>query len=474
MTDTGWRGEAVSRMLDRAEAASPVEAVEAVTRELGAALGAVTVSFLIADLSGRALVRLAHVGVAQSDPPSQGTVGDRRDVEESAALVSFDGGPVERALRTQRLALLPPGESYLGGSRAERWTVLAPVTERGEVLGLLEMSLPAEPADSVLAEITRTAHLLGFVIIANRRHTDLFEWGQRSTPFTLPAEIQRRLLPAAFTCEGGSFTLSAWLEPAANVGGDTFDYSLGRDVLHLTITDAMGHGVASALTATLCVGSLRNTRRQGASLLDQAAAANTALSEYAGSVDEDAYVTGQLGRLHLPTGVLSVVNAGHVAPYLARTGQVGPIDLATGLPMGLFADETYSATNLQLKPADRVVFITDGMLERNAAALDLIAEIGQTRTMHPREATRRLADLVLQETGPTLADDATLLVLDWHGHHGHDRNTVAGADAKPGETTRPRTTPARTPTKKTAERCLSLIGPKEPRGRPPKQLGRWT
>lgn len=49
--------------------------------------------------------------------------------------------------------------------------------------------------------------------------------------------------------------------------------------------------------------------------------------------------------------------------------------------------------------------------------------------MHPREATRRLADLVLRETGPTLADDATLLVLDWHGQHGRDRHTVAGADA---------------------------------------------
>ena len=39
----------------------PVEAVEAVARELGAAFDAAAVSFLIADLSGRALVRLAHV-----------------------------------------------------------------------------------------------------------------------------------------------------------------------------------------------------------------------------------------------------------------------------------------------------------------------------------------------------------------------------------------------------------------------------
>ena len=38
-----------------------MEAVEAVARELGAVFDAAAVSFLIADLSGRALVRLAHV-----------------------------------------------------------------------------------------------------------------------------------------------------------------------------------------------------------------------------------------------------------------------------------------------------------------------------------------------------------------------------------------------------------------------------
>ena len=161
--------------------------------------------------------------------------------------------------------------------------VLAPVTERGEALGLLRLTLPAEPPTAVLAQIARIGHVLAFVVIANRRHTDLFEWAQRSTSFSLPAEIQRRLLPAAFTCEAGAFVLSAWLEPAATIGGDTFDYSLARDALHLSMTDAMGHGVASALTATLCVGSLRNTRRAGGSLLEQAEVANRALLEHAPS-----------------------------------------------------------------------------------------------------------------------------------------------------------------------------------------------
>ena len=41
----------------------------------------------------------------------------------------------------------------------------------------------------------------------------------------------------------------------------------------------------SSLTATLCVGSLRNTRREAASLVEQAAAANAALSEHASIIE---------------------------------------------------------------------------------------------------------------------------------------------------------------------------------------------
>ena len=64
------------------------------------------------------------------------------------------------------------------------------------------------------------------------------------------------------------------------------------------------------------------------------------------------------------------------------------------------------------------------MLERGAASLDLVGEISET--------TRWLADNVLAVTGPVLADDATLLVLEWHGRHGRagrDRESTAGADS---------------------------------------------
>jgi hypothetical protein len=413
-------------ILDAVENAPPVEAVQAVTRELGDALGATDVSLLIADLSGRALVRLAQHWTAgdETGPTAGGGEPHRRNDSESATVIPFDGGPEEQALRDQVLQVLPPG----GRGGPDSWRVLAPVTERGEVLGLLDLELPAEPDRDVLGEIKRTAHMLGFVLIATRRHTDLFEWGQRSTQYSLSAEIQRRLLPAAYTCEAGAFTLSAWLEPAATVGGDTFDYSVARDHLHLSITDAMGHGVASALTSTLCVGSLRNTRRSGGSLLRAGRCgqrgAGRARREHARRGLRD----GILGRLDLNTAVLSLVNAGHVAafPLPGRGGAAG--GLGGRPPAGhvrrrhLPLVRAGAGAGRPARPRDR------RMLERNAANFDIAGVIVETSALHPRETTRWLADRVLEATGHALADDATLFVLDWHGGHGADRNSVAGAD----------------------------------------------
>jgi serine phosphatase RsbU (regulator of sigma subunit) len=98
------------------------------------------------------------------------------------------------------------------------------------------------------------------------------------------------------------------------------------------------------------------------------------------------------------------------------------------LPLGLFADSKYGGTRLALSPGDRLVIVTDGMLERRAADMDLPKGIQETRALHPREAVRALADRALEVTGHALSDDATVLCLDWHGRHHDDRNTVSGAD----------------------------------------------
>ena len=407
--------------------------MEAVTRELGNRLQAISVSFLIVDTSGRAVVRLVHVPLAaagdvppDSAPAPPATGNGRRTVgHESATMLPFDGGRMEQVVRSQRLDVAPTSDA---GSASTSWTVLAPVTERGEVIGLLELVLPAEPDKDDTTEIATLAHLLAFVIIANRRHTDLYEWGHRTRPLSLSAEIQQRLLPGPRTCEAGAFTLSGWLEPAADIAGDTFDYSLERDVLHLSVTDAMGHGVAASLTATLCVSALRGSRRAGASVEEQAGNANLAVLQHMSGGGLDDFVTGLVGRVDLRTGVMRLVNAGHVTPYLARDTDVHPVALPSNLPFGIFADTAYVGVDLALEPGDRLVFVTDGMLERNAASIDLPGAIRASAGLHPREAAAALAESVLRATGQSLSDDATVLCLDWYGGHGQERMSAGGAD----------------------------------------------
>lgn len=424
------RGVDVGRVLEAAASKSPVEAVEAVARELGAAFGAVAVSFLIADVSGRALVRLSHVPAAGGEADDRTPLGrgERRDREESATVLPFDGGPAEQALRTQTVQVVAPDPSHAAQGDRAWWRVLGPVTERGEAIGLLELYLEEEPVPQTVTEIGQVAHLLAYVVIANQRHTDLYEWGQRTRSFSLSAEIQQRLLPGPRTCEAAAFTLSGWLEPAASIGGDTFDYSLDRDVLHVSLTDAMGHGVGAAMTASLCLGSLRGARRSGATLIEQADQTNRALADESASRGLDDFVTGLLARVDLRTGMCEIVNAGHVAPYLARGTDVTALELPVDLPLGLFRDTSYRSTRAALHRGDRVVLITDGMLERNLGAGDLLEAIADTRELHPRELVRALADSALEATGHQLSDDATILCLDWHGTHDEDRSIVAGAD----------------------------------------------
>ena len=192
------------------------------------------------------------------------------------------------------------------------------MTSRGEAVGVLELGLDNEPDDQTLATVSGGAHALAYIVLANRRFTDLFDWGQRSVPLSLEAELQHRLLPASYTCEGGQFTLAGWLEPAGDVGGDTFDFSVERDALHLSITDAMGHTLHAAVLATVLVSALRNARRRGVNLAEQVRLANEALCGYAEDGD---FVTGQVVRIDNASGTARIVNAGHPSPILIRQGR---------------------------------------------------------------------------------------------------------------------------------------------------------
>jgi serine phosphatase RsbU (regulator of sigma subunit) len=173
------------------------------------------------------------------------------------------------------------------------------------------------------------------------------------------------------------------------------------------------------------VGALRNARRKGLGLAAQAGYANEALADNAPT---GRFVTGQLLRLDLSAGAAEIVNAGHPLPLRLRDGRVGEVGLDVEPPFGVVPGRSFRPQRFPLQSGDRIVFLTDGMQERNAAALDVANALRDTADLHPREVVQELGAAVLRATGGNLRDDATMVCLDWYGGPPRRRDSTRGAD----------------------------------------------
>ena len=132
-------------------------------------------------------------------------------------------------------------------------------------------------------------------------------------------------------------------------------------------------------------------------------------------------------RIDLTSGSAIIVNAGHPLPLRLRDGRVEEINLGVDLPFGVRSGNHFRVQQSPRPPGDRIVFVTDGMYERNAADLDVAEALGLTSGLHPREVVHELGAAVLHATRGDLRDDATVVCLDWYGGPPRRRRGTGGA-----------------------------------------------
>ena len=332
-------------------------------------------------------------------------LGPDADDHESIEIETTIGGRAFAWERTHTVAIP-------GGTR--RWVPLIDGTAR---LGMMAIDLPDDLAEdpTTIAAIQELASLTAELVVTKGAYTDEFEVTRRHRPMTLAAELQRSNLPpvALVTPE---IAVAGVLKPAYEVAGDSYDYALDHDGLHVVIMDSVGHDLDSSLVSHLVQGSLSNSRRNG---LDMVAAYQAADDALAARYHDYRFATAAFGRLDPETGTFRWVSAGHPPPLLARNGRVvGEAPVAPALPIGL-GGGTPPINEIVLERGDALLFYTDGVTEGGIRGGErfglerLVDLFGRTllTEVPPAELLRRLVGVVLDHSAHELHDDAALVLV---------------------------------------------------------------
>ncbi|WP_432181261.1 PP2C family protein-serine/threonine phosphatase [Streptomyces sp. NBC_00063] len=294
-----------------------------------------------------------------------------------------------------------------------------PVTVRGDRLGILTVRLPKHRCTpEAVDDLTDLAEFLGHEIVVAERDTDLYLQARRASRLTLAAEMQWQLLPGR-SCTRQEYAVGAQLEPAYAIHGDNFDWATTAETLTLSITNGMGEGIQASLLTNLAVNALRNARRAGIGIADQAALADQALyAQHRGTQ----YVSTLLLSFELATGRVQVVDAGSPQLWRQRDKAVERIPFEAQFPLGMFEDTPYAAQEFEVLPGDRMIFVSDGVYAAAGRADEKYGERALARAIQaagllpaaavPRAVLGELADY----RGDTAASDDELVVcLDWFG-----------------------------------------------------------
>ncbi|GAA3818693.1 PP2C family protein-serine/threonine phosphatase [Sphaerisporangium flaviroseum] len=400
-TSSASRVELMLSGLLEASHLTPLEQVPAIVAEHAGHAGLGEVLIYLVDLQQEVLRQLTGRGESGGEGATE------------AGELRVEGTLAGRAFSEVRV-LCKAG----AGDEPDRWWL--PLLDGTERLGVLCVS--AKDADErTQRSMLSLATVIAFMVVSKRFYSDSYARLVRSRPMNVAAEMQwNQMAPLTFATSG--VVVAAVVEPAYEVGGDAFDYAIGGDIIHLSLFDAMGHDVTAGLTANLAVAACRNNRRQGVDLARASEAIEGVLIAEFGK--DTRFVTGILARLDTSNGVFSWVNRGHHLPVVIRGGRwVTTLQCPPAHPMGLDLGIPVTLCHEQLEPGDRVLLYSDGITEaRNRHG----QEFGLTRFtdfiiratadgLPVPETLRRLIRNVLSYHDGNLQDDATVLLVEWHG-----------------------------------------------------------
>ena len=255
----------------------------------------------------------------------------------------------------------------------------------------------------ILSAIAReAATLLENARLVQREHA----MRQYQEELAIAGSIQQRLMMLEIP-QVPFAQVSARSIPCTDVGGDFFDVIIAEDQVAVVVADVCGKGITAALLASVIQGMLYGQLLQGGSLANGAAVVNRFLCQR--NLGEK-YATLLIARLS-KDGTLEYVNCGHVPPLIISGDQVLLLPVSN-LPVGLFAETSFTHGEVRLASGDRFLVVTDGATEAENAAGELFTYERLQESAAKLAGVAELLELVTTfRQGVPLRDDCTALEL---------------------------------------------------------------
>ncbi len=178
------------------------------------------------------------------------------------------------------------------------------------------------------------------------------------------ATLQRALLPAK-DCRAAGWHVHYNYRPAGPVSGDYCDVILPErkdGCVFFLVGDVAGKGVSACLLMTQLHGMFRSLISVQMPLEQLLGAANRLLCETATAGQYATLVCGRSGA----DGETEIASAGHLPVWVGGKDGLRAI-AATGLPLGLFRDSTYTTEKFRAAAGETMVIYTDGLSEMRDA-----------------------------------------------------------------------------------------------------------
>jgi serine phosphatase RsbU (regulator of sigma subunit) len=290
-----------------------------------------------------------------------------------------------------------------------RGCVAEPLWLRGRVTGLL---LCIGTPVTALTDIAKQG--AAALELAND-YTDFIEAARRRKPTTPAAEIQQNLFPPRIARIAGA-QLAGALLPSYEVGGDWFDFVENRDGAWLAIADAVDTGPTAAGLGAAALGALRAARRSDQDLEEAVSVMHQTVRRLG---NPDFYVTAMVARWRAATATFTWINCGHPSAYLVDPdNQLRELTGREHPALGTGDDErSFEASECELLPGQRLVLVTDGLINRRTQDGGTFGVDGLRRALERADAATAAATAMAIQHAVTdcwsepLEDDATVVVL---------------------------------------------------------------